>query len=169
MNLYGGFGVGALLIAACGVVDATRVETSEQGTAQAGNGGAGGSTASDCVDRWSTGGAVHIAPVAPPAGSWCPHEGFELCTDPASGLYPDPDPVDTADAGRDDPPVVLSRCVDQHWQTVAGASCEPTTPSQPPWLECNVFSYQFSDGACCVDVRNCERAFCDGARWWTRR
>jgi hypothetical protein len=165
MNPYWGFVGAMLLFAACGgVVDTTGLETDDQDATQAGSGGAGGKTNGDCVDRWGSGGAVHFDPIVPPVGSWCPQEGFELCTSQGTSAL-----ASTAVARPFDVAVVLSRCVAQHWQTIPGAICGPTTPHASSAQECNVFTHLDPDGVCCVDVRNCERAFCDGERWWTRR
>jgi hypothetical protein len=68
------------------------------------------------------------------------------------------------DAGAVAPEKVLSRCVAHAWQTLAGSTCEPQSR-----VECTLSPVRDVDGECCVELRNCQHAFCDGQRWWTRR
>jgi hypothetical protein len=137
-----------------------------ENTGDASPDGAGGSGTATCeFDDWrsSMAGAVHHDPVAPTPGSWCPRDGIEICTDRALGTIPN-DEAFVSDAGRPlDPPGVVSRCVGSAWQTVAGSTCEAENHN------CNVFNYRDYEGQCCEHARNCERAFCDGERWWKRR
>jgi hypothetical protein len=158
MKTLGFLGV-VLALAAC-----ADDEASDRGVVAAGTGGDGRGGGGGCqYDLKGRGGAIHIDPVVPEPGSWCPEEGLELCTDRKEGSFPlDPEAVN--DAGRPiDPAGVLTRCINSAWQLVADAECES------PYYECNVFDYREYDAQCCIEVRNCERAFCDGTRWWTRR
>jgi len=165
MKVHGLVG-GVLVLVAC--ADAA----GEGGLVNGGTGGDGRGGGAGCAyDLKGRGGAIHIDPVTPEAGSWCSEDGLELCTDRRPGTFPFPlDGQDRSDAGRPiDPTGVLTRCIGNAWQTIADSECER------PIYECNVFTYneyQTSrefDGQCCIEVRNCERAFCDGTRWWTRR
>lgn len=124
-------------------------------------GGAGGASGVCEYDDWriAMAGAVHHDPQVPASGSWCPRDGIEICTDPGWN----PEAAAVPDGGVVRPPGVISRCVGGAWQTVADTTCESTPHN------CNVFNYREYDGKCCTYLRNCERAFCDGERWWTRR
>lgn len=145
------------LVAACKAEDVL-----DQNVGDAAPGGSGGSGGACQYDDWSIAmaGAVYELPEVPAAGSWCPRDGIEICTDRGPDAA---QPALASDAGPSEPNGVVSRCSSNAWQTVAGATCENTNEN------CNVFNYREYDGQCCSHLRNCRRGFCDGERWWTRR
>src|SRR5690606_4197872 len=101
------------------------------GTAPGGSGGSGGATCEYDDWRIAMAGAVHEDAEVPRPGSWCPRDGVEICTDP--GWAAGEPRVPASDGGPSFPPGVVSRCVGQAWQTIAGASCEAENEN------CNVF------------------------------
>jgi hypothetical protein len=111
-------------------------------------GGAGGAPACTPVMTEGAAGAVLIPGQAPPDGSACPLEGFELCVPKAGGF-----------SG----PSVLSRCVTGKWENTPAS-----TPCAVTYQECNgVGVGSTNDGDCCSQSVYCPgRGFCDGVRWY---
>jgi hypothetical protein len=137
------------LVAATACAEAIDDVGSSPDAGFAGSGGVGAGGAPGCTpDRSGAGGAVHVDPIVPPVGSWCPENGFELCTHRWDGSSPPND--------------VLSRCTDNAWQTIAGATCVGGS-------ECHIWPPRQLDGECCSRVAYCAEAFCDGTRWWSHR
>jgi hypothetical protein len=149
-----GFGVVMALAAACNTDDTS--DAPDDGVGGSGSGGTGGDGCT--IDNHGSAGAVAISTVVPPAGSWCPSDGLEICT----GRDPGFPGVVLPDGGLGDSPI-RSRCVANAWENSDVGECEPVTHPG-----CNIPA-RFTDGACCTAVRNCFEAFCDGERWWTRR
>ncbi|HTV17351.1 MAG TPA: hypothetical protein VMG12_01730 [Polyangiaceae bacterium] len=150
-------GLGLGLIVACKGDD---VLDENVGGGSSGSGGSGGAACQYDDWRIAMAGAVFELPVAPAGGSWCPRDGIEVCTEGYASST-------ASDAGASEPGGVLSRCSGNVWQTVADATCQNTRNAADE--NCNVFNYREYDGQCCSLLRNCEEAFCDGERWWTRR
>jgi hypothetical protein len=149
----------ALVVAAACAVDD---ESNENVRDTSGAGGSGGVACEFDDWRTSMAGAVFYSPVSPDSGSWCPRDQLEVCTRRApSALTNNTSAFDAGPSG--DSEGTISRCVGNAWQTVAGSTCEAENEN------CNVFNHREYDGQCCSHLRNCERAFCDGERWWTRR
>lgn len=127
-----------------------------------GAGGAGGGSPA-CTPNEGDGaaGAVSLPPQAPPDGSACPIEGFDLCT--RAGAF----------GGG---PSTLSRCALGKWQTIEAPSGCPSTYQECNWPQ----GWPANDGACCggqsgpaanpssgYGARYCQGlGFCDGVRWY---
>src|SRR5690242_11428328 len=92
-----GWGILIALAAACNTDEA--IDAPEDGVG--GSGGAGGSGGCT-IDNFGSAGAVAISTVVPPAGSWCPNDGLEVCTDGDRGTFPGVLP----DGGLNDPPPI---------------------------------------------------------------
>jgi hypothetical protein len=150
-----GFGAVIALAAACNTD-----ETSDAPDDGVGGSGSGGTGSGGCtIDNHGSAGAVAISTVVPPAGSWCPSDGLEVCTDMVPGTFP----WIVSDGGVSDSPPISSRCVGNAWENTEVDACAPE--SHPG---CNIPA-RFTDGACCTAVRYCFDSFCDGERWWTTR
>ena len=75
--------------------------------------------------------ADRVEPVVPASGSWCPHDGFELCTDQDRPIFSD------AGVREGDSTGIISRCVAHAWQTVLRQVMQTANASRSGWwMQC---------------------------------